>query len=246
MNRIIPKIGSKYKNYTVISESYLINKIWYVDVQCKCGKIKKQPTGSLKKLNQCKKCNAIAKYRKYKIGDKKYNLTIISYLDNSSDSHTQIKVNCDCGNTSNISTYHFGKIKMCRKCFLSKQGTDHASYRGTKHITKTYFSQIKLNAKKRNLKFNLCINDLDKLLEKQNFSCYLSGQTITVHDKTASLDRIDSSKGYTKDNIAWIHKDIQRMKSDFNIDYFIDICHKISKTTLIQVNNTHNKIYEKH
>jgi hypothetical protein len=239
MNRIIPKIGNKYKNYTVISECYLVNKIWCVDVQCKCGKIKKQPTGSLKKLNQCKKCNAIAKYRKYKIGDKKYSLTIIDYLDNSNNSHTQIKVRCDCGNTNNISTYHFGKIKTCRKCFLSKHGSNHPSYKGTKHITKTYFSQIKINAQYRNLNFNLNINDLDKLLVKQNFKCYLSGQSINVHDKTASLDRIDSSKGYTKNNIAWIHKDIQRMKSDFDIIYFIDICNKISK------NNTHNKVYEK-
>lgn len=239
MNRVIPKIGNKYKNYTVISEPYLDNKIWYVNVQCNCGKIKKQPTGSLKKLNQCKKCNAIFKYRKYKTGDKKYNLTIIDYINNSSNSHTQIKVRCDCGNTNNISTYHFGKIKMCRGCYLSKNGINHPSYKGTKYITKTYFSQIKLNAKCRNLNFNLTINDLDKLLVKQNFKCYLSGQSISVHDKTASLDRVDSTKGYTKNNIAWIHKDIQRMKSDFDIFYFIDICNKINK------NNTHNKVYKK-
>lgn len=44
----------------------------------------------------------------------------------------------------------------------------------------------------------------------------------------ASLDRIDSSKEYTKDNIAWIHKDIQRMKSDFPIEYFIQTCNKIT------------------
>jgi hypothetical protein len=233
MNRIIPKIGNKYKNYTVISEPYLIKKIWYVNVRCGCGKIKKQPTGSLKKLNQCKKCNAISKYRKYKIGDKKYNLTIIKYVDSSNNSRTQIKVRCDCGNTNNISTYHFGKIKMCRKCFLSKNGTSHPSYKGTINITKTYFSQIQLNAKSRNLNFNLTINDLDKLLVKQNFKCYLSGQNIAVHNKTASLDRIDSSKGYTKNNIAWIHKDIQRMKSNFNVAYLIDICNKISKKQLL-------------
>jgi hypothetical protein len=232
MQRIIPKIGDKYKNYTIISNSYLLNKIWYVDVKCQCGKIKKQPTGNLKKLNQCKKCNAIAKYRKYKSGDKKFNLTIIDYIDNSSNTHTKIKVRCDCGNINNISSYHFGKIKMCKKCFLSKRGKDHASYKGTKHITKTYFSQIKLNAKKRNLKFKLSINDLDNLLEKQNFSCYLSGQKITVHNKTASLDRIDSSQGYIIDNVAWIHKDIQRMKSNFTVDYFINICNKISKNNI--------------
>jgi hypothetical protein len=238
MNRIIPKINDKFKNYVVISEPYLINKIWYVDVMCSCGTVKKQPTGGLKKLTLCKKCNAKIKYRKYKSGDKKYNLTIIDYVNSSKD-HTQIMVKCDCGIISNISTHHFGKIKTCRNCFSSKSGIEHPSYKGTKNITKTYFSQIKLNAKKRNLKFNLNIDMLDTLLIQQNHQCYISGQKINVHNHTASLDRIDSSKPYVKNNVAWLHKDIQRMKSDFPLDYFIQICNKITN------NNTHNKIYKK-
>lgn len=238
MNRIIPNIGDTYNSYTVISKPYSLNKIWYVDVKCSCGTIKKQATGELKKLTLCKKCNAKLKYRKYKSGDKKYSLTIIDYINSSKeDTHTQIKVKCDCGNISNISTYHFGKIKTCKYCFYSKKGVEHPAYRGTSNITQTYFSQIKLNAKKRKLKFNLDIKILDQLLIKQNYKCYLSGQTISVHDNTASLDRIDSSKGYLKNNIAWIHKDIQRMKSDFPVIYFVDTCNKIST-------NTHNRIYE--
>ena len=120
MNRIIPKINDKYKNYIVVSEPYIINKIWHVDVRCSCGMIKKQPTGGLKRLTLCKKCNAKNKYRKYKSGDKKYHLTIIDYINNSKD-RTQVTVKCDCGNISNISTYHFGKIKTCRKCFYNKK-----------------------------------------------------------------------------------------------------------------------------
>lgn len=232
MKRIIPKINDKFKNYTVISEPYIINKIWYVDVKCSCGAIKKQPTGGLKKLTLCKKCNAKIKYRKYKCGDKKHNLTIIDYISNNTNNRTQVTVMCDCGNVSNISTYHFGKIKTCKKCYYNKKSTEHPSYKGTKNVTKTYFSQIKLCAKKRNLTFNLDIKKLDSLLIKQKHKCYLSGQEINVHNRTASLDRIDSSKGYTKDNIAWVHKDIQRMKSDFSLPYFIDVCNKISKNNI--------------
>lgn len=227
MKRIIPIIGDVFNSYTVISEPYLLNNIWYVDVKCLCGSIKKQPTGSLKKLTLCKKCNAKAKYRKYKKGDKKHSLTIIDYKYNTNN-RTQITVRCDCGNINSISTYHFGKVKTCRNCFY-KNGIEHPSYKGTKNITQTYFSQIKLNAKKRNLQFNLNIKMLDALLIKQNYKCYISQQDISVHDHTASLDRIDSSKGYVKNNIAWVHKDIQRMKSDFPLLYFIDICNKISK-----------------
>jgi peroxiredoxin family protein len=44
---------------------------------------------------------------------------------------------------------------------------------------------------------------------------------------TASLDRKDSSKGYTKDNIQWIHKDLQKMKMDMPEDKFINWCNLI-------------------
>jgi hypothetical protein len=41
---------------------------------------------------------------------------------------------------------------------------------------------------------------------------------------TASLDRIDSSKGYFKGNVQWIHKDLNVMKMDLTEEKFIDYC----------------------
>ena len=43
-------------------------------------------------------------------------------------------------------------------------------------------------------------------------------------NRTASLDRIDSNKGYTIDNVQWVHKDINKMKMDLEEDVFIDNC----------------------
>lgn len=45
---------------------------------------------------------------------------------------------------------------------------------------------------------------------------------------TASLDRIDSLKGYTVDNIQWVHKDVNRMKWNLNERYFLELCKIIS------------------
>ena len=46
--------------------------------------------------------------------------------------------------------------------------------------------------------------------------------------KTASLDRIDSNKGYTKDNVQFVHKDINWMKQDFEQNKFIEYCKKVA------------------
>lgn len=46
---------------------------------------------------------------------------------------------------------------------------------------------------------------------------------------TASLDRIDSSRGYEIDNIQWVHKDVNKMKMGLSQNEFIDICKIISK-----------------
>jgi len=48
--------------------------------------------------------------------------------------------------------------------------------------------------------------------------------------RTASLDRIDSTKNYTIDNIQWVHKDVNKMKMDFSQEYFIEMCRLVTLT----------------
>ena len=45
---------------------------------------------------------------------------------------------------------------------------------------------------------------------------------------TASLDRIDSTKGYTKNNIQWVHKTINKMKNVLHDEEFIQWCNLIA------------------
>ena len=46
-------------------------------------------------------------------------------------------------------------------------------------------------------------------------------------NRTASLDRIDSKLGYTSNNIQWVHKDLNYMKSDLDQSVFIEWCRKV-------------------
>lgn len=108
--------------------------------------------------------------------------------------------------------------------------------KGYKDITGAYWWSVKNAAKVRNLDFNISIDYIWNLFTQQNERCALSGIEIKLSryiekqsTQTASLDRIDSSKGYVIGNIQWVHKDINKMKQNFNETYFIDMCTLIAK-----------------
>lgn len=98
-----------------------------------------------------------------------------------------------------------------------------------------YFNSIICSAKKRELSFSLTLDYIWTLFEKQKGRCALSGLEIRFHkpgerytSQTASLDRIDSSKGYEKNNVRWVHKTINIMKLDLEDKDFVYLCKHIA------------------
>jgi len=148
---------------------------------------------------------------------------------------------CDCGKEkilrSDLITR--GKVKSCG-CLSKRRGIDNPNYSGFNGLSLLYFNKLKRDALLRNLEFNITIDFLWNLLEKQNFKCFLSGQKIHIEpsraskiEQTASVDRIDSSIGYIEKNVQWVHKDVNFMKQAFSQEKFINLC------KLIVENNSH-------
>ena len=79
------------------------------------------------------------------------------------------------------------------------------------------------------------IDFLKKLWDKQEGKCNISGIPMThiLHNgamyENVSIDRIDSLKGYTKDNIQLVCCIINKMKLDMSSQKLIDYCSKIIK-----------------
>ena len=48
------------------------------------------------------------------------------------------------------------------------------------------------------------------------------------NEQTASLDRIDNSKGYIVGNVQWVHKQVNFMKGTMEQKEFIKFCKLIS------------------
>jgi len=150
----------------------------------------------------------------------------------------QILCQCDCGIINNVSCYTLlnGKSKGCLECNNTRKKDENPTWKGFENISGKYYGRIKRSAEKRNIVFDVEIEYFNKLLVEQNFKCKLSGLEISFsHSKkdnyhaTASIDRIDSNKGYVKDNLQWINKDVNLMKNHFNQDYFLEICERITK-----------------
>jgi len=97
-----------------------------------------------------------------------------------------------------------------------------------------YFSQAKRNAKFRGISFDLDSDMLWKKLLSTNQRCTLSGSLLEFFDRDktsytrASLDRIDSSKGYTIDNVQWVDLNINLGKSELSNEKYIEYCEHIS------------------
>ncbi len=100
------------------------------------------------------------------------------------------------------------------------------------------WSTINFNAKKRGLAMGVTKDEAWKLFLGQQGRCALSGCVIVIRSRnkdhcanrsTASLDRIDSAKGYIRGNIQWVHKDVNRMKHDLDETRFIEFCRLIAK-----------------
>ena len=142
------------------------------------------------------------------------------------------KCQCDCGRTKDIASSHllWKNTKSCG-CLHNRKGKDSPFFRGYEEIPGVYYSTLKRGAKDRNYKFLISLKYLWNLFLLQERKCALSGLSIgfdRVKGITASVDRIDSSKGYVEGNIQWVHKDINIMKSWYEKSYFIEMCKKVA------------------
>lgn len=135
---------------------------------------------------------------------------------------------CDCGVELPVRQQYLQRGKM-KSCGCSRQGNKNYGWKGHGEIAGQYWTQMKKGARERNLDFDLKLEDIWDLFLKQKRLCALTGQELIMFRSwkimgTASLDRIDSSKGYTLDNVQWVHKDINQMKLNHTEDYFIKLC----------------------
>jgi len=169
------------------------------------------------------------KRRKHYLKDQTFERLIVLYEDNSKNNGSWI-CRCNCGKIVSVKADHLlcGHTRSCG-CLAHD-----LKWTGYEEISGDYWNNTIKNAKARSLEFTIKIEDAWELFIKQNRECALSNMTINFDgskrkkNQTASIDRIDSNKGYSIDNIQWVHKTIQKMKMDIIESEFIELCKRVA------------------
>jgi hypothetical protein len=92
-------------------------------------------------------------------------------------------------------------------------------------------------SKKAKLGFDIDIDYLWELWMKQSMKCAISKYPMTTIKgrgwvfSNASIDRIDSSKGYVRGNVQLVIHFINRMKSNYSSEEFLFYCHLVTQNT---------------
>lgn len=127
----------------------------------------------------------------------------------------------------NYAIYSFVNKLECKSCSNKKE--ENCNHKGwIKDVLRSSFlNKYKTGALSRGLLFDVEDEYLADLLIKQDFKCALTGWDINaekVQNNTASLDRIDSSIGYVKGNVQWVHKMVNMCKQSYSQEEFIEMC----------------------
>ena len=250
LETIMPKVitqkeaEDKFKAAGMQLISPYVNCVTRVDAICYCGThFRAFPASIFQKVT--KSCGCLLKHGNVfhinkKKGKRYGKLTVLNRTQSNPLAYDCL---CDCGN---IVSKRLNKLLKSCGCLKNP---------AYEEISGNYWYTVRHGAKTRNLQFDITMEQCWNMFLQQDRKCAISGLILQFarkkeHSKTqtASLDRIDSSKGYTLDNVQWIHKDINKMKMTLTDEKLIKLCHIVSEyqNSLKEENRCEDSVGYKH
>ena len=124
-----------------------------------------------------------------------------------------------CGNTDPVSfTSYSGNL--CKECY-NKRNRERYVQKMKEDIGEWLYKKCELGYARRNKIHDIDVTAdfLEELYNKQGGLCYYTRTPFTEDDKP-SVDRIDSNKGYTQDNVVICKSSINFMKQAYSMEQF--------------------------
>jgi hypothetical protein len=125
-----------------------------------------------------------------------------------------------------------GLFKYCKKCETLIK--NEYKYKSINNFLKILYYSSKGNSKTRSKKtdFSISFDEWINIYNNQQGKCALTGIEMTISQENnnynISPDRIDSDKGYTKDNIQFVCVEINIAKQEHTNTEFIEMCRRVA------------------
>lgn len=233
MKKIEFQVGQKFGYWTVIDSNPIIKSAHtYVKVRCKCGK---EDYKCLSDLNSgrstgCRNCKARERSRQIQIGDSYKKWTVIAGPRTNSHQCIEWLCQCECGNQRWIQGNELMNLNRCFACHTcaGQSRKEALTLRNGRvgELTLSRYSKIQRSANIRNIPFEVSMEYLWHLFESQKHICAITGNYIE-HLKNASLDRIDSTRGYIEGNVQWVTYQANVSKHTMSMGQLYNFCKKV-------------------
>jgi hypothetical protein len=150
------------------------------------------------------------------------------------------RVRCRCGNFLEMEASILMKkprrgTGIPRSCGCYRASNRSHLYRGVGDLSSTFWKRVQKHAQRKGFVITIDITYAWGLFLKQRGLCALSGERLVLNPSslarganTASLDRIDSAKGYVAGNVQWVHKVVNDLKSNMVQEDFVLWCKRIA------------------
>lgn len=151
----------------------------------------------------------------------------------------------ECGETDYNNFYPKRKNK-CKKCVLLSSQKNYSYIKMNDDEKKIYIEKqrewrsnnlihyrvesARHRALRKGIVFEITDDDIIEKLNKQGNRCFISNQPISMIENdwySLSLDRLDNSIGYTKDNTIVVTKFVNTSKNDLSLSVFIKMLKEV-------------------
>lgn len=123
-----------------------------------------------------------------------------------------------------------GYMCYCKHCNNERNKRYRKNESTLDRACKRIFSYAKKRAHEKSLDFDIDASFLEDLYLQQNGLCKYTGDVLMLQagsPQTVSIDRIDSSAGYTRENVCLVTWEVNNAKQARSIDAFKILCQKV-------------------
>lgn len=244
--------GQKFGKLTVISREFNTaskGSVWLC--RCECGVERTAPASNLKngQANSCKNCRKNIS-RKDLTGLKFNRWTVVGFSHKDPWRTAIWDCKCDCGTEAKVLGHHLTKNKTIScGCFMSdfthNLETGRLNEPGKSGFN-TLLARYKRSAKEYDRLFELTNEEFYKITQSDCFYCgiepyaisngYYSNEELKKHASYTynGLDRVDTSKHYTLDNVVPSCKPCNYAKNNMSYTDFIIYLDRVTDFRLFQ------------